>query len=49
MADRPVGVRTLAAPDKVDEIGTKLDTIWWDRPFTVTGVEIGAHHATCTC
>ena len=41
----PVGVRTLAAPDKVDEIGTKLDAIWWDRPFTVTGVEIGARHA----
>ena len=38
----PVGVRTLAAPDKVDDIGTTLDKIWWDRPFTVTGMEIGA-------
>jgi beta-lactamase class A len=42
----PVGVRTLAAPDKVDDVGTKLDAIWWDRPFTVTGVEIGAGLAT---
>ena len=23
-----------------------MDAIWWDRPFTVTGVEIGAGHAT---
>jgi beta-lactamase class A len=42
----PVGVRTLAAPENVDEIGTKLDSIWWDRPFTVTGVDIGAGQAT---
>ena len=28
----PVGVRTLAAPEMVDEVGTKLDSIWWDRP-----------------
>jgi beta-lactamase class A len=42
----PVGVRTLAAPDKVDDVGTKLDKIWWDRPFTVTGVDIGAGLAT---
>jgi beta-lactamase class A len=42
----PVGVRTLAAPEKVDEVGTKLDTIWWDRPFTVTSVEYGAGQAT---
>ena len=30
----PVGVRTLAAPDEVDDVGTTLDKIWWDRPFT---------------
>jgi beta-lactamase class A len=42
----PVGVRTLAAPEKVDQVGTKLDTIWWDRPFTVTSVEYGAGQAT---
>ena len=38
----PVGVRTLAAPHKVDDIATTLDKIWWDRPFTVTGMETGA-------
>lgn len=41
-----VGVRTLAAPDEVDDIGVQLDKIWWDRPFTVTGVDIGAGQAT---
>jgi beta-lactamase class A len=42
----PVGVRTLAAADKVDDVGTKMDKIWWDRPFTLTGLEIGAGQAT---
>jgi beta-lactamase class A len=42
----PVGVRTLASPAKVDDVGTKLDKIWWDRPFTLTGVDIGAGQAT---
>ena len=41
----PVGVRTLAVPDKVEAITAKLDSIWWDRPFTVTDVEIGAGEA----
>lgn len=42
----PVGVRTLAVPEKVGDIAFKLDRIWWDRPFTVTDVEIGAGQAT---
>jgi beta-lactamase class A len=41
----PVGVRTLATPDKVDTIAAKLDSMWWDRPFTVTDVEVGAGEA----
>ncbi|OBI82247.1 serine hydrolase [Mycobacterium sp. E740] len=41
----PVGVRTLAVPDKVDDIAFRLDRIWWDRPFTVTDVQIGAGQA----
>lgn len=41
-----VGVRTLAAPDEVDDIVAQLDKIWWDRPFTVTGVDVGAGQAT---
>ncbi len=42
----PVGVRTLASPEMVDEVGTKLDSIWWDRPFRVTAVDVGAGQAT---
>jgi beta-lactamase class A len=42
----PIGVRTLAAQDMVDSVGTTMDRMWWDRPFTVTGVEIGAGTAT---
>jgi beta-lactamase class A len=42
----PVGVRTLAAPEAVDTVGTTMDGMWWDRPFTVTGVDIGAGNAT---
>lgn len=41
----PVGVRTMAVPERVDEITAKLDRIWWDRPFTVTDVEIRAGQA----
>lgn len=42
----PVGVRTLAAPEAVEHVGVTLDRIWWDRPFTVTDVDIGAGSAT---
>ncbi|MCH9734591.1 MAG: serine hydrolase, partial [Actinomycetia bacterium] len=42
----PVGVRTLAAPQVVEHVGVTLDRIWWDRPFTVTKVDIGAGQAT---
>ncbi|WP_408632154.1 serine hydrolase [Mycobacterium dioxanotrophicus] len=42
----PVGVRTLASPEKVDDVGTKMDRIWWDRPFRVSSVDIGAGQAT---
>ncbi|MGZ6779104.1 MAG: serine hydrolase, partial [Mycobacterium sp.] len=27
-------------------VGVTMDKIWWDRPFTLTGLEIGAGHAT---
>jgi beta-lactamase class A len=42
----PVGMRTLAAPDVIDAIGTTMDSLWWDRPFTVSGVDIRAGSAT---
>jgi beta-lactamase class A len=41
-----VGVRTLAAPQVVENVGVTLDRIWWDRPFTVTKVDVGAGSAT---
>ncbi|MBS1693841.1 MAG: serine hydrolase [Actinobacteria bacterium] len=42
----PVGVKTLATPDTVDYISQVMDGMWWERPYTVTGVEIGAGSAT---
>jgi beta-lactamase class A len=42
----PVGVGTLAAPDKVDSVETTMEELWWDRPFTLNGVDIGASVAT---
>jgi beta-lactamase class A len=42
----PTGIRTLAAPKIVDDVGVTMDKIWWDRPFTVTGLDVGAGHAT---
>lgn len=44
-SDWPIGevsVKTLAAPDMVDSIETTMESLWWDRPYTLTGVEIGA-------
>ncbi|ANI42299.1 beta-lactamase [Mycolicibacterium vaccae ATCC 25954] len=40
-----VGIRTLAAPEAVEHVGVTLDRMWWDRPFTVTDVDVGAGHA----
>jgi beta-lactamase class A len=42
----PVGVRTLAAADMVDSVDRMMDALWWDRPFTVNGVDISAGAAT---
>jgi beta-lactamase class A len=42
----PVGVRTLAAPAKVDSVETTMEELWWDRPFTLDGADIGASAAT---
>jgi beta-lactamase class A len=42
----PIGVGTLAAPDKVDSVEHTMEELWWDRPFTVEGVDIGASLAT---
>jgi beta-lactamase class A len=42
----PNGIRTLAEPEIMDDVGVTMDKIWWDRPFTLTDLEIGAGHAT---
>jgi beta-lactamase class A len=42
----PVGVRTLATPEKVEFVTTTMEQLWWDRPFTLAGVDIGASVAT---
>lgn len=42
----PVGIKTLAAPDQVDYVGTVMDSMWWERPYRVAGVDIGAGSAT---
>ena len=42
----PIGIRTLAEPQIMDDVGTTMDKIWWDRPFTLTDLDIGAGNAT---
>ncbi|HEX7323324.1 MAG TPA: serine hydrolase [Mycobacterium sp.] len=42
----PVSVGTLAEPDKVDEVVATMDSLWWDRPFQLDGVDIRAGAAT---
>lgn len=42
----PVGVRTLAAADQVDSVEATMETLWWDRPFRLSGIYVGANVAT---
>lgn len=42
----PIGVATLAAPDKVDQVVTTMESLWWDRPFHLDSVDIRAAAAT---
>jgi beta-lactamase class A len=47
-SDWPIGthsVTTLATPDMVEPITASLESLWWDRPYTLTGVDIGAGSA----
>ncbi|OBF23999.1 serine hydrolase [Mycobacterium kubicae] len=41
-----VGVRTLAASDKVEAVQRTMEELWWDRPFALQGVDLGASVAT---
>lgn len=42
----PVSVATLATEAKVDEVVHRLDSLWWDRPYTLDSVDIRAGTAT---
>ena len=42
----PVGVATLATPKMVSQYETTMEKLWWDRPFTFSGVDIKAGAAT---
>lgn len=47
-SDWPIGtasVTTLATADMVAPIETVMERLWWDRPYTLTGVDIGAGSA----
>ena len=40
----PDGVATLAAPDMVNSVRDTMENLWWERPFTVSGIEYYAGH-----
>jgi beta-lactamase class A len=42
----PIGIATLAAPDMVKRVEDSMEALWWDRPFTLAGVDIKAGAAT---
>lgn len=42
----PVGVRTLAAPDMVEQVDSTMEELWWDRPFKLDDVDLRAGAAT---
>lgn len=48
-SDWPIGtqsVATLAAADMIEPITTAMDSLWWDRPYTLAGVDVGAGSAS---
>jgi beta-lactamase class A len=42
----PIGVATLATAHMVKPIEASMEALWWDRPFTLSGVDIKAGAAT---
>lgn len=44
----PVSVGTLATADRVDEVVETMESLWWDRPYSVgvDGVDVRAGAAT---
>lgn len=48
-SDWPIGqvsIKTLAAPDMTEPIEAIMERLWWDRPYTLTGIDIGAGSAS---
>lgn len=48
-SDWPIGTVTvglLASPELVEAVAGAMDRLWWDRPITVTGIDVGAGDAT---
>jgi beta-lactamase class A len=41
-----VNVRTMAVEDQIDHVIDAMGNLWYDRPITVSGVDIGAGSAT---
>jgi beta-lactamase class A len=42
----PIGVATLATADMIKPVEARMEALWWDRPFTLSGVDIKAGTAT---
>ncbi|HZC10135.1 MAG TPA: serine hydrolase [Mycobacterium sp.] len=42
----PIGVATLATAHMVKPIEASMESLWWDRPFTLSGVDVKAGAAT---
>ncbi|WP_343573225.1 serine hydrolase [Mycobacterium sp.] len=42
----PVAVGTMAAPKMAAQIQSMMEKLWWDRPFTLDGVDLKAGAAT---
>jgi len=42
----PIGVATLATGHMVKPVEASMEALWWDRPFTLSGVDIKAGAAT---
>ncbi|UQX10606.1 serine hydrolase [Candidatus Mycobacterium methanotrophicum] len=42
----PIGVATLATADMIKPVEASMEALWWDRPFTLVGVDLKAGTGT---
>jgi beta-lactamase class A len=42
----PIGVATLATADMIKPVEASMEALWWDRPFTLNGVDLKAGTGT---